>query len=403
MKKIIILGLSFCLLLAACGQHTITPSEGEDLSNSVESTPLNTESMSIPSEQETKPAKELHPEMHTQSSGVGDYIETENAIYYNDRFRNRIYFSVDNGSHFYPLCSKANCTHSDKNCTASGYGVAYYKGSLYTTRFDSEADLFRIVQISLDGTDQGVIQTIPFPGGGGFNCYYHNGKAFLFYRPSGNRPLEQLKDRFFVTDLSTGELTEPLEELLQDGLRIGEFRFYNNIMAAQTGGTYSDSRHEQIRELYIDLNTWETKEYMQQVEAFSWYLDNQKLYYLVNHNKFFECSPEQEEGFFEQDLQTEEIVQCLKTDDLLNALYDEDYIYAMSYARDKDGQYRTLYIYTRDYELVDQKDLEKYEFLNYVSSERLFFSRDYDQGKLYCYMEKSDIGSGNMPIYDVNK
>ena len=87
----------------------------------------------------------------------------------------------------------------------------------------------------------------------------------------------------------------------------------------------------------------------------------------------------------------------------MNVTYDEDYIYALSYDRDKDGMRHTLYIYTRDYKLVEQVEMDNYEFLNYVSSERLFFSRSYDQGRLYRYMEKSDIGSGDMKIYDVNK
>ena len=403
MKKTIILGLSFCLLLAACGQHTITPSEGEDLSNSVESTPLNTESMSIPSEQETKPAKELHPEMHTQQGHTRNYIETENAIYYWNHHKHRIYFSTDNGSHFFPLCDKANCSHSDKNCAAYGNSLGYYQGFLYTFRFDSIADIFQLVRISPDGTDQTVVRTIPFPGGGGFQCDFHYGRAFLYYSPSMDRPLEDMIDRLFMVDLNSGVLTEPLQELLKDGLSLNHFHFFCNIMTVSTSGSYTNSGHEQSRTLYIDLNTWEVREYMQQIEAYVAYIDDSKLYFNNNRNKWFETSPEHNEGFFEVDLQTGEIVRRLKTDDVVNAIYDEDYIYAMSYARDKDGQYRTLYIYTRDYELVDQKDLEKYEFLNYVSSERLFFSRDYDQGKLYCYMEKSDIGSGNMPIYDVNR
>ena len=406
MKKTTALGLVFCLLLAACGQQPNHPSEAKKSSSPIVLSSANEESNITPSGQVAEPeksAKNLHPEMHTQSALTGDYIETADAIYYNDRFRNRIYFSVDKGSHFYPLCSKANCSHSDENCSASGYGVGYFEGSLYTIRFDSEADLFRVIRISLDGTDQEVVRTIPFPGGGAFKYFYHNGKAFLLYWPSSDRPLEELKNRVFVVDLATGELTEPLQGLLQDGLRIGTFRFYQNVLTVKTGGTYTDSGYEQTRVLYIDLNTWDVREYMKQVETSLGYLDENSLYFLVNRNKDFEDSPDHNEGFYEQDLQTGEIIQRLKTDDVLNATYDEDYIYALSYARDKDGQYHTLYIFTRNYELVEQKDLEKYEFLTFVSSERIFFSRYYDAGKLYRYMEKSDIGSGDMPIYDVNK
>jgi len=406
MKKTIIILLALCLLLTACGQRQVHPSETEKTSGPAEIPSHDTESIYNPSAQETepeKPAKELHPEMHAQSCGLGDYIETESVLYYNDRFRNRIYFSVDHGSHFYPLCSKANCGHSDENCNAYGNGVGYFEGFLYTVRFDSEADLFRVVRISLDGTDQEVVRTIPFPGGGAFKYYYHNNKFFLLYWPSADLPLEKRIDRVFVVNLKTGEMTEPLQDLLQDGMTISYFRFFQNAATVTTSGSYTNSGPEQTRVLYIDLNTWEVREYMKQVETYPAYMDVSKLYFLVNRNKFFDNSPDHDEGFYEQNLQTGEIVQRLKTDDIVRAIYDEDYIYALSYPRDKDGQYHTLYIYTRDYELVEQKELDKYEFLNYVSSERLFFSRNYDQGKLYRYMEKSDIGSGDMPIYDVNK
>jgi hypothetical protein len=409
MKKIIILGLSFCLLFTACGQHTITPSEGEDLSNSVESTSLDTESISIPSEQETKPAKELHPEMYNQSA-TGDYIETEDAIYYYDKMRQRIYFSVDNGSHFYPLCSKANCTHSDENCTASGKGVAYFEGALYTIRFDDMANLFRVVRISLDGTDQGVIQSIPFPGSGGFKFYYHDGKAFLIYLPSNNLPLEEMIERFFVVDLATGELTEPLQEMLKDGLCISSFHFYQNIMTAYTEGTYVSSGLDEARALYIDMDTWNVREYMKGVGKSVYYMDDSKLYFVVANAVYFEKgnmhiekTSDLDEGFYEVDIRTGEIVKCLTTEDVYRARYDEDYIYVTSYPRDKDGQQHTLYIYNRDYELLEQKELENYQYLVFASSDRLFFAREYDFSKIYNYMEKSDIGSGDMQIYDVNK
>ena len=410
MKKAAFIILIFCLLLAACGQHTITPSEGEDLSNSVESTPLNTESMSIPSEQETKPAKELHPEMYNQSA-TGDYIETEDAIYYYDKMRQRICFSVDNGSHFYPLCSKANCTHSDENCTASGKGVAFFEGSLYTIRFDDMANLFRVVRISLDGTDQGEIQTIPFPGGGSFEYSYHNGKVFISFSPSYiSKPLEELRQRVFMIDLRSGEITEPLQELLKDGLRISSFRFYENIMAAYTEGTYVSSGLDEARALYIDMDTWNVREYMKGVGKSVYYMDDSKLYFVVANAVYFEKgnmhiekTSDLDEGFYEVDIRTGEIVKCLTTEDVYRARYDEDYIYVTSYPRDKDGQQHTLYIYNRDYELLEQKELDRYEYFVFASSDRLFFAREYDFSKIYNYMEKSDIGSGNMPIYDVNK
>ena len=165
--------------------------------------------------------------MHLQSTVYNRFIETEDVIYYYDWMNKRIRFSVDKGCHFYPLCSKANCTHSDENCTASGNGVAYFEGSLYTIRFDDMANLFRVVRISPDGTDQGEIQKISIPGSGGsFRFYFYNGKAFVLMRPSNNLPLEEQIYRIVVTDLATGKTTEPLQELLQYGEEVTNFHFY---------------------------------------------------------------------------------------------------------------------------------------------------------------------------------
>ena len=405
MKRLILLGVVLCLLLTSCVEKPPLSSE-QEYNHAAEITSAETEGIKASSDSETEPAKtlkELHPELHTLSYTGGDYIETEDAIYYNDRFRNRIYFSTDNGSHFFPLCSKANCSHSTKDCNAYGNGVMYFEDNLYTTRFNDEKNDFEVVKISLDGTDQGVVRTIPFPGGGRFQYFYHNGRVFLYYAPSANKPLDELETRLFMVDLSSGKLTEPIRECLKDGLRLFSFRFYQNILAVSSNGTYILNGPEQTRVLYIDLDTGDVKEYMQQYETIVAYIDDTKSYFIVNKKQIFGTSSEHSEGFYEQDIQTGEMVQCLDTDDIMNVTYDEDYIYALSYDRDKDGMRHTLYIYTRDYKLVEQVEMENYEFLNYVSSERLFFSRSYDQGRLYRYMEKSDIGSGNMKIYDVNK
>ena len=407
MKKAAALGLAFCLLLTACGQQKVPSSETEKSSASVESASLNTERINEPSVQETEPAKQskdLHPEMRLQSAIYTGFIETEDVIYYYNWMKKRIYFSVDNGSHFYPLCSKANCSHSDENCTASGNSLTYFEGSLYTIRFDSEANLFQLVRISPDGTDQWVFRTVPFPGGGSFKYDFHNGKAFIYYHPSLTYPLEEQKTRLFVIDLVSEEMTEPLTELLQYGESIQQFHFFQNTLAVEVSGVNIYTGIEQPRICCIDMNTWNYQEYVQGEYVYANYIDDENLYFYKSSNLLdLSTHPSLKAGFYKINRETGECVCLLETGAYLHAIYDEDYIYATSLHTDKDMQHHTLHIYNRNYELVDQKELNKYEYLVYVSSERLFFSRWYDGGGIYSYAEKSDIGSGDMPIYDVNK
>ena len=94
MKRLILLGVVLCQLLTSCVEKPALSSE-QEYNHAAEITSAETEGIKASSDSETEPAKthkELHPELHTLSYTSGDYIETENAIYYNDRFRNRIYF-----------------------------------------------------------------------------------------------------------------------------------------------------------------------------------------------------------------------------------------------------------------------------------------------------------------------
>lgn len=398
MKKIIILGLSVCLLLAACGQHTSKPSE-------TGSTPDTSETSASEKETETEgPKKELHPEMHLQSTVYNGFIETEDAIYYHDWMRERIRFSVDKGSHFYPLCSKANCDHSDRTCMAYGEGLTYYNGDLYTIRIDTDSGFFRVVRISPDGTDQIEIQKIAIPeSGGSFRFYFHNGKAFVLMRPNQILPLEKQIYRIVVTDLATGKVTEPLQELLQYGVEVQLRHFYQNTMVINLCGTNFKTGMDDYRVVCVDLKTWDRQEYLNGEFAGIGYMDEEKMYFYFA-TKQTELSPggDLKEGFYEVDRKTGECVCRLETDMFINALYDEDYIYANGPYKDKSRQHHTLYLYDRDYNLVDQTDLDNYEFLAYVCSDRLFFSRTYDGGKIFLYMDKAAVGSGEWPINPVN-
>ena len=171
MKKTIILGLSLFMLLTSCGQQPLPSVETENTTNQTETAFEESEAQ--------KQTKDLHPEMRLQSAHYTGFVETEDVIYYYNWMKKRIYFSVDNGNHFSPLCSKANCSHSDESCNAFGQRLGYFEGSLYTLRFESEADHFQVVRISLDGSEQEVVRTVSLPGGGSFDVDFHNAKTLI--------------------------------------------------------------------------------------------------------------------------------------------------------------------------------------------------------------------------------
>ena len=90
-------------------------------------------------------------------------------------------------------------------------------------------------------------------------------------------------------------------------------------------------------------------------------------------------------GFRELDLASGVVTDCgLPVDDIWEAYYDEDYIYAASFLRD-GGTYFTLYFLSRDYELLDQVDLKPWQHFFGATSDRLFLSSsDPDKPSIYA-------------------
>ncbi len=80
----------------------------------------------------------------------------------------------------------------------------------------------------------------------------------------------------------------------------------------------------------------------------------------------------------------------MPVEDIVSADYDEDYIYAFGLPHDSD---RSLYILSRNYELVDQIELKQGQFVFAVTSDRIFLSDTRPDTCISWYLDKSQIGS----------
>lgn len=106
-----------------------------------------------------------------------------------------------------------------------------------------------------------------------------------------------------------------------------------------------------------------------------------------------------EPGFREYDPESGTIQdKGLPTEDILNAFYDEDFIYAGGFPRNNDRD-QTLYFLSRDYKLLDRIDLSDI-FLYAVASDRVYFYEGRDL-IISHYIDKSQIGSGELTLVPI--
>lgn len=342
---------------------------------------------------------DLHPEENQQ--GRPGFLETEDGIYsiWTNESSGRpvelIYFCPAGEATFYPLCSKPNCLHADRSCNAyagAGASVGYYKEHLYTAEFNTFRQGFDIVRINPDGTDRTAVSTISLPAeASGGTARFHRGKVYMAISPDGALPLEEQIPHLVMVDLDTLEQTEPFTELFTaGGVYLFDFTCFNGDKIYSSdqlrgGSYYTDDVTLPLIELDVDAGTYRT---LFELPICIPWVENNTCYYV-----------EMGKGFRERDLATGEIKEIdFPSGDGIWAYYDTDYIYLTG-----DGdQEKTLYILTRDYELVDQITLENGEGLNNVSAQRLLFARFNNVIPPYCaYLDKSQIGSGKLELQPI--
>lgn len=392
--------IMIALLLTSCA---VSPEESQNAAAAPEGTQDNAQSQ--PTQGEWLPI--------SQASLRQDYLETTQGIYYTvpkatgNSIGGQIHFLPKNGTQPFLLCGKPNCAHMGDYCNAwGGYTLAECGGKIYTERYDWKSE---IIRMNPDGTDHETVcdyPTVRYPDGsadGSGTCFAAGDQLLVFVEPNLTRPFEDQRSTFFQIDLQTGEVKEAFASLneqyhLQPGeMRYAEGKLYCHVDLLQPDG----SRETWMAELDPKTDAWRMLFPIEDYFAV-WAVYGNTLYYLV-----------EDTGFREYDLTTGETVdRGLPVADAKWASYDEDYVYLMGHdpafdawakAAETQTPYsgpdksdHTLYILTRDYELIDQVFLPDGENLFYVTDDYLYFCAGYYGAD--CRLEKSQFGSGNLTL-----
>ena len=343
------------------------------------------------------------PEDRNQSFLHYAFVETVDGYYFENN--QVIYFCPRDQLKCVPLCCKPNCEHKDDDCNARGYGLGYYDGSLYTVRPSFGDDLhFELLKVNADGTGCEVVKTMENLEGYSFSFTTHHGKAFFVYGPDGNMPLEEQKTRLVVMDLLDYSLTEPAADYLQTAILPDINSYYEDKLylneAYDENWTYRPDKEKLIE---LDAVTGRARTVYSGC-ASAIYVTDSVLYFMEPDSKavtdmfgveMIEGNP----GFREVNLETGAVKDCGPVaDGALYATYDENYIYVRSAPRN-EGRDQTVYIYSRDYKLVDQLELtDGLEIFNITSDRVFFYKWNGSNRSVTCCLEKAKIGSGSLTL-----
>ena len=341
-----------------------------------------------PHPEQTNPTEQNENQINAPSLGRPQdrgecFVETEDAYYYlNNKM---VYMSQKTEPSFYYLCGKPDCPHSGPDCNAyGGYWLGYWEEKLYTVQ-EADGELL-VCRMNLDGTAHERIAALESPvaangsSGGTYGFSIQNG--FLFYEVI-SEPCS-----FFVLDLRTGETTRLFEELLT-----GKQTAISTLFLRLVDGTLyfeledRENPAERKHALYCrNMESGQTEKLMDwSVDPFT--VENGILYaYLREDGAFYTC-----------DLAAGRADYPAKPDlGSGAAYYDRDYIILRCWDWE-DAGVNELYIFDREYRLLDHISLKPGEDFLYKARDKLFFS-SMPGGKITGMIPASEIGSGHMEI-----
>lgn len=403
-KLVVLLCVVITLLLAGCGRDTdntgtTAPSQSDG------STPY---------------VVQVPPEDRNQAFFGESFVETPEGYYHGvDRsMETFIYFCPRGEATFYPLCSKPNCAHNDRNCNAfAGRVFGYYDGALYGAEMGfTHID---VVKMNLDGTDHQKLTSLDISdavNNGGVVYVFHHGKLYVWTTPMDE------DDKSILTVLNLSDCSRTDYALESNVFRYESF--YKDKLYGMKNLSLSPEELEawqanpnagyerEMVEVDAAAGTERTVASVQSPGFLSAYYSDSTMYaYKWEGSDYSDIDPKKlQAGFLEIDLTSGAVRDCgTPVDDIDWIACDEDYIYAHSFYRREDGsctedeeegvQY-TLYLLSRDYQLVDQIELASNIGIVAVTSDRIFFNQNYGATISY-YLDKAQIGSHELKLLPV--
>lgn len=393
-KPLFLLCFIFMLLLAACGGGT----DGGEVT-------------AIDESSAAPYVLKAAPEDKNPASFAWDFVETPDGYYYvfqkssgNGSF-DMLYFCPRGGDSFRPLCGKPNCKHEDRDCNAFiGCSIfGYYNGALYTVDWNR----MEVIKMNLDGTDHQAVATIDDAKyrDCSYQGIFHHGYLFLYFRASYDQPLEERTDHLVVLNLADYSQKEIATEFLRTADLPAPLVYYKDKLYMLGSGdkaqTYDVYKNKLIE---IDADTGEARVVLPQSIGALYVTDSTLYYFQPDYEATGRGAGDGSivPGFRELDVETGTIKDCgLPIEDAMWARYDEDYIYVLGYYRNND-QNQTLYILSRNYELLDQFELEDSLQIHTITSDRIYIYKSGNfEAPISCYLDKSQIGSHNLKLIPI--
>ena len=206
-----------------------------------------------------------------------------------------------------------------------------------------------------------------------------------------NLPEEEQRDHLLVLNLSDNTQTE----LAEDFLRSASLSFpllYHKDKLYMTGSVEQrwNAPLDESKLIELDVATGELRTPLDGYMTGLYITDSVWYYYQPDANVLDPTSEHTNPGFREYDVEHGTVRECgLPADDILWARYDADFIYAGSNYRNGFDS-RTLYILSREYQILGQIELKGMQTIAAVTNDRIYFSNDY-WAPINCYLEKSEV------------
>ncbi len=304
-------------------------------------------------------------------------------------------FYADHGSDtFYKLCGRTDCTHDNEDCNAylyRGSKLSYYRGHLYAVTGEGPyTEKCKLIRMSPDGSRHvTVFDFTEFAKEQGAEFAYIDMIAdgyceFHLYtwkeEEDGTQTGEWMKTYIYRVD-GTMKEPYPLEAVGDPVYQCGD------LLLALSGGPV------EYKCWSMDLETG-TSEYLTEFQENAIWFTVQEVYYLKD-GVILKRSYETNEEEILVDTGLEGSYGCIAFPDCL----------VMASRDSGENADRNLYFYNWAFELVDAVELDfplsdsaQFSIIA-ETADRVILTDGNSRGKTYYYIDKSELGTGNVEIH----